>query len=131
MEMVRRSLANITLSAGNKQLLASGIVLLLAGETFFIKLEDDGEELSLEIIIREPDPPPAERKPTQLSFTRVSDTSATLTFRDTPVGPFGIDYKVSIGTINKKRLTVNFRVANLGDMNELKYSFWMESEADG
>jgi hypothetical protein len=50
---VGRLLANISLSAGGKQLLASGIVLILADENLLIKLEDGGEELSLEIVIRQ------------------------------------------------------------------------------
>lgn len=128
--MVGRSLANVTVSAGSKQLLASGIVLLLADETLLIKLEDGGEELSLEIIIRAPPPPPAERKPPQLSFTRVSDTHAKLAFLDT-AGPFGINYQTPLGHINKKKLTVIFRVVHLVESNELKYSFWAEAETDG
>jgi hypothetical protein len=125
-----RHLANVTLSAGNKQLLASGIVQLLAGERLLIKLEDGGEELSFEIIIQQSDQSPAERKHSQLSFTSVSETFGRLTFFDT-TGPLGILYPVALGTINKKKLTVNFRVANLGQFNELKYSFWAEAEADG
>jgi hypothetical protein len=125
-----RTLANITLSAGSKQLLASGIVMLPVGETLLMKLEDGGEELSLEIIIQQPDLPPAQRKPPQLSFINVSETSGKLTFIDT-AGPFGLGYQVTLGTINKKKLTVNFHVTDLVQMNELKYSFWVESEADG
>jgi hypothetical protein len=123
-------LVNIILSARNKQLLASGTVLILAGEPLLIKLEDGGEELSVEIIIQQAVPPPAERKPPQLSFDSISETSGKLTFLDT-TGPFGIGYQVPLGIINKKKLTVVFRVANLVSINELKYSFWAEPKADG
>ena len=123
-------MANVTVSAGSKQLLASGIVLLLAGETLLIKLEDGGEELSLEIIIQQADSPPGKREEPQVSFTSVSETSGKLTFHDT-TGPFGIEYQIPLGAINKKKLTVVFRVANLVSINELKYSFWAEPKADG
>jgi hypothetical protein len=121
-------LVNITLSAGNKQLLASGIAQILPGESLLIKLEDGGEELSLEIIIHQSGPLPG--KPPQLSFTSVSDTFGKLTFLDT-TGPFGIGYQIHLGIINKKKVTATFRVANLIEINELKYSFWAEPEVDG
>jgi hypothetical protein len=126
----RARLASITISAGSKQLLAAGIVVLLADETILIKLEDGGEELSLEIIIQQTAPPPAEIKPPQLSFTKINDTSAKLNFLDI-AGPFKTGYHFGIGTINKKKLTVNFLVVNLVQMNELTYSFWAEAETDG
>src|SRR5271163_4391792 len=65
----------------------------------------------------------AARAVPQLEFVSINETTGRLFFRNT-TGPFGIGYEVTLGSINRKRLTATFRVSDLQPLKELKYSFW-------
>jgi hypothetical protein len=129
-ETTRHSLATTSISVGSKELLASGIVLFGAAEQLSLKLADGAEQLSLDFVVQRRDSTSG-IKPPQLTFTTTNETTAQFLFRDTPPGLLPIAYEVAIGTIANKKLTGQFLVSALGTINELRYSFWGEPQANG
>jgi hypothetical protein len=103
-------------------LIESGIVLFQTTSNIFLKLKDNSEELTFEILIEKKQ---GLHQPSQLSFNAVSSTSAQFIFSGT-AGPIGALYNIPIGTIGGRKLSATMRIVGLGDSNELTFSFWAE-----